>query len=71
MPCVEINVRNTMGLVARRYFDSHEGAINDGELRLEMIYSHDNAGLREKIKGAQTLLTPLNDETLYAICCTY
>ena len=71
MPCVEINVRNTMGLVARRYFDSHEGAINDGELRLEMIYSRDNAGLREKIKGAQTLLTPLNDETLYAICCNY
>lgn len=67
MPCVEINVRNTMGLVARRYFDSRRGDLNDGVSRLEMIYSPDNAGLREKIKGGQMLLTPVNKETLYTI----
>lgn len=33
-PCVEINVRMTMGLLARRIYDNHVGMTDDGKFRL-------------------------------------
>lgn len=69
-PCVEINVRMTMGLLARRYYDNcfvceHSG--RDGEFVLEVVNAPDSALLVSKLSSAKTLLTTLRHDSLYAI----
>lgn len=73
VPCSEFNVRNTMGRLARRYFDlavsspEHSGRREDEALLLLMLHSDTNSGLRGLVKGAECILTEMTDESLYAV----
>lgn len=69
-PCVEINVRMTMGLLARRYYDKtcpEQAGDIDGRYRFLVLYEKDPAVLQEKLSTAIDVLTPVNPDTRYAI----
>ncbi len=76
-PCVEINVRMTMGLVARLYYDMNKESapesgtdhmyLEDGKFRMEVVYSPDNYVLETALKPAVKVLTPVLPDTQYAI----
>lgn len=70
-PSVEINVRMTMGLLARRYYDRHFSLLHpgdDGTCVLEVLYDPDPSGLRDRIGSAREILTEVNGDTMYAVC---
>lgn len=70
-PCVEINVRMTMGLLARRYYDRHFSVMhpgNDGTCLLEVLYDPDPSCLRIRLGSALEVLTGINSDTIYAVC---
>lgn len=69
-PCVEINVRMTMGLLARRYYDrkcSEQPGIIDGKCGFSVLYEKDPAVLQEKLSSAIDILTQVNPDTRYAV----
>ncbi|MGN0187894.1 MAG: hypothetical protein ACI395_00095 [Candidatus Cryptobacteroides sp.] len=69
-PCVEINVRMTMGLLARRYYDRHFAHAHpreDGLHRLSVIYSAKPSALQERLKDALEVLTCPGPEGEYAV----
>lgn len=76
-PCIEINVRMTMGLVARIYYNLNKKSapvigtdsmiLEDGKFRMEVVYSSDNNFLREMLNSAVRVLTPVLSDTQYAI----
>lgn len=69
-PCVEINVRMTMGLLARRYYDRkslEQPEIIDGRGLFLVLYEKDPAVLKEKLSSATDILTPVYPDTRYAI----
>ncbi len=70
-PCVEINVRNNFGLVARLYYDkyfqlSHPG--QDGLFQMSIFYSPQNGSLKQILpSGCIVLSGELQAESHYAI----
>lgn len=69
-PCVEINVRMTMGLLARRCYDHLLPPVlrtRDGHYRMEVVHSADPARLHELLSPAVLLLTEAGPGTNYAI----
>lgn len=68
-PCVEINVRMTMGLLARRVYDRHldRGLFRDGKYVLTVEYSPDPDRLREKLSSAVKILSPESLSANYGI----
>lgn len=70
-PCVEINVRMTMGLLARRYYDRHFSLLhpgNDGTCLLEVIYDTDPSCLSARLESAIEVLNETDSGTMYAVC---
>lgn len=69
-PCVEINVRMTMGLLARRYYDLHFAPAHpneDGLHRMSVIYAPTPSLLKERLKDATDLLSTPVPDSLYAV----
>ena len=69
-PCVEINVRMTMGLLARKYYDNcfvMECPDRDGEFVMEVVNAPDSVSLVSKLSSAKVLLTALGQDSLYAV----
>lgn len=69
-PCVEINVRMTMGLVARRCFDkfiSGYGKDADGRYTMNVVHSADSQEFHNELSEAEILLTEVGPQTSYAI----
>lgn len=69
-PCVEINVRMTMGLLARRLYDrlSCDGnAWHDAGMEMRVIYAPERRSLSDRLAGAAAVLTHVCPETRYAI----
>lgn len=67
-PCVEINLRMTMGLLARRLFDKGIPAPHhDGSCMLSVVYAPDSATLHSRLKGAEHILTSPGKDSRYAI----
>ncbi len=70
-PCVEINVRNNFGLVARLYYDryfkpSHLG--EDGTFQMSIFYSPESGALKEMLPyGCIVLSGDVKEESHYAI----
>lgn len=68
-PCVEINVRMTMGLLAGRYYRriaAESGSVHDGENCLEVVSSSANGELKRRLATALHVLTPVTGDTSYA-----
>ncbi|MGM9747770.1 MAG: hypothetical protein ACI3ZN_03135 [Candidatus Cryptobacteroides sp.] len=69
-PCVEINVRITMGLLARRYYDLHFAPAHpseDGLHRMSVIYAPNPSLLRERLNDAVDVLSSPGLDSLYAV----
>lgn len=70
-PCVEINVRMTMGLAARKFADNtflREDPSRDGQWRLQVISAGSTRQLQELLRPALMTLTPvIPGTTRYAI----
>lgn len=70
-PCVEINVRMSMGLLARKYFDRSYSSGNqkkiDGKYRFSVIHDPDNLTLEKKLASAVRILTEVSGTTNYAV----
>lgn len=70
-PCVEINVRNNFGLVARLYFDryfrpSHPQA--DGLFQMSVFYSPKSGDLRQMMPSGSLILSgEVREDSHYAI----
>ena len=69
VPCVELNVRNNMGLVARNLFDHHFDTSLSAKYEMSVLYSPDNDTLKSMISQSAKLLTDFNDQCHYAIVC--
>lgn len=74
VPCVELNVRNTMGRLARRYYDaclaeSSSESVQEGEpLRvMRMLHSDTAKGLRTLLEDAEAVISEPEDDSLYAL----
>ncbi len=67
VPCVEINVRNNMGLVARNLYDSFFPAEYDGIYEMAVLFSKDIENLKAQISKSEKLLTDFTDTCHYAI----
>ncbi len=69
-PCVEINVRNNMGLVARNLFDSRFSAEHpgeDGTFQMSVLYSPDYEELCRLAAGCTEVLTPEFDASSHYV----
>ena len=66
-PCVEINLRMTMGIVASRVYNHFKDRFADGEYLMETVYEPTPEALRQRVSQASEVLTPLKDDSLYAI----
>ena len=66
-PCVEINLRMTMGIVASRVYRHFKDRFADGAYLMETVYEPTPAALRERVSRASEILTPVTDDSLYAI----
>ena len=70
VPCVEINVRMTMGLLARRYYDNYFSKLHsgsDGKYCLEVVFFRDPASLSLLLAEAEDILTDAVNARHYAI----
>ena len=68
-PCVELNVRNNMGLIARNYFDWHIAPSDSGKYEMAVLYSPDNDDLSRQICESRELLTDFSPQSHYAVVC--
>lgn len=74
-PCVELNLRMTMGMAARLFYDKHlaETGTENGIFRI--VHSSVKGELYERFgkenRPGQFLLTPINLETQYAAVVTF
>ncbi len=68
-PCVELNVRNNMGLIARNYFDWHIAHSDSGKYEMAVLYSPDNAELSRQISESRELLTDFTPQSHYSVVC--
>ncbi len=69
-PCVEINVRMTMGLLARRYYDNsfkYRHPDDDGRFVLEVVSAQDSVSLSSRLSSAEAVLTAPGQDSLYAV----
>lgn len=68
-PCVELNVRMTMGLLARRLADRHlpRESFLDGRYVLTVDYSPDPARLARRMSGAVKVLSALSPDACYGV----
>ena len=66
-PCVEINLRMTMGIVASRVYHHFKDRFADGEYLMETVYEPTPEALRQRVSQASEILTPLKYDSLYAI----
>ena len=67
---MEINVRMTMGLLARRYYDNYFSKLHsgsDGKYCLEVVFSRDPASLSLLLAEAEDILTDAVNARHYAI----
>ncbi len=68
-PCVEINVRMTMGMLARKIYD--DGILihhyPDGSMRMEIVFSNDCASLYGLLSDAVAVINGVTPGTHYAI----
>lgn len=67
VPCVEINVRNNMGVIARNLYDTFFPLGYDGIYEMSVIYSANREDLKAKISESEMLLTDFTDNCHYAI----
>lgn len=70
MACSEINVRMTMGLMARKFHDrcftkAHPG--EDGTCWIKVIHARNSSELSAMLAGAEQILTKTTGESRYAI----
>ena len=67
-PCVEINLRLTMGFVAHRLCSEYFSPEAEGHYALQLLHSFSNSELRRQISEPQVfkLLTPLREDSNYA-----
>lgn len=66
-PCVEINVRMTMGLLARKYFDRGLLPDRSATYLFSVLYSPNPDTLRQELSSALRILTPISPTTRYAV----
>lgn len=68
-PCVELNVRMTMGLLARRLTDRHlpRASFPDGKYVLTVEYYPEPEQLRQRMSEAVKVLSPLSRESCYGV----
>lgn len=73
-PCVEINVRMTMGMIAKNVYKAlfaeesgRKNIIADGKYELATVYDKKPSELRKKLKTAYKILTEIKDDTQYAL----
>ncbi len=68
-PCVELNVRMTMGLLARRLADRHlpRETFPDGKYVLTVEYSPDPARLAQRMSGAVKVLSAPSPDGCYGV----
>lgn len=69
-PCVEINVRNNMGMLSREFYDAYlssYGESADGVYKLRVLNAPTNSALRASLSKAKRILTTLTDKSLYAV----
>ena len=66
-PCVEINLRNTMGLVAHRLYEQQAGQLEEGAFEMRVVYAAGATRLRSVLEGAVQILTELDEDSRYAI----
>ena len=71
-PCVEINLRLTMGFVAHRLCSEYFSPEAEGHYALQLLHSFSNSELRRQISEPQVfkLLTPLREDSNYAFVIT-
>ncbi|MGM9788556.1 MAG: hypothetical protein ACI3ZF_06640 [Candidatus Cryptobacteroides sp.] len=66
-PCVEINLRMTMGIVASRVYRHFAERFEDGKYLMETVYAPSSEELRKKLESASEILTEVNESSRYAI----
>lgn len=67
-PCVEINVRHTMGLIAHNVFKKYYNEQDSGNYKMCVIHNADNTGLEETLQSAERILAKSSDiHSEYAI----
>lgn len=66
-PCVEINLRNTMGLVAHRLYERKAGRLKEGEYEMCVVSAAGAEELRAILKGAVEVLTEPDEDSRHAV----
>lgn len=66
-PCIEINVRNNMGMVSRRVYEQLKNTIPDGQCTMRVVNAKSHDALMQKLKNSRLLLTDPGEKALYAI----